>query len=250
MKQKTQMNTCKNCNEPVHLNYCPNCGQPAKLKRVGGQYIIQEIGDFFFVNKRMLYTIKRVLISPGETVRQFLTEDRYRFVKPIAFLLFTSLVYTLVNYLFGIGAEDYDQQISKLEGTTASLIINWMLIDYPGYAGIITGLFIALWVKIFFRKSAYNLFEIFILLCFITGITTLFISVAAIIQGITHHLKILQISSYISTIYFVWAIGQFFDKKKAISYIKVFLSFVLSTITLSLLIQIIGLLIDLIIIKQ
>jgi len=240
------MNTCRNCNETVNWNYCPNCGQPTQLKRIDGRYLIQEIGDFFFANKGMLYTTKRVLIRPGESVKQFITEDRYRFVKPITFLFITSLVYTLINYLFGIGANDYTQQYDDLEGSTAGLIFRWMLIDYPGYSGIITGLFIALSVKMFFRKSDYNLFEIFILLCFVTGITTLFISVIAIIQGITH-LKLLEYSSYFGMIYLFWAIGQFFDRKKAISYIKAFLSFILGTITLGILIGIIGTLIDILI---
>jgi hypothetical protein len=240
------MNICKNCNEPVHWNYCPNCGQPAKPEKIDGQYIIREIGDFLFANQRMIYTIKRVLVSPGESVRRFIAEDRYRFVKPIAFLLFTSLVYTLVNYLFGFGAVDFDQQLSKLEGSTTILIFNWLVIDYPGYSGIITGLFMALFVKIFFRKAGYSLFEIFILLCFVTGLTTLFLSVAAFIQGITH-LKLLLISSYIGLIYFIWAIGQFFDRKRLISYIKAFLSLVLSTMIFTLFIQIIGSVIDIVI---
>jgi hypothetical protein len=191
----------------------------------------------------MIYPIKRVLVSPGESVRWVIADDRHLYVKPIAFLFFTSLVYTLVNYLFGFGAVDFDRQLSKLEGTTASLIFNWIVIDYPGYSSIITGLFMALWVKIFFRKAGYNLSEIFILLCFVTGITTLFISTAAIIQEITH-LKLLLISSYIGMIYFLWAIGQFFDRKRLISYFKAFLSLVLSTIIFSLLIQIIGGVID------
>jgi hypothetical protein len=240
------MNTCRNCKEVVNWNYCPNCGQPAKLKKIDGQYIIQEIRDLLFANKGMLYTIKRVLISPGESVRQFLTEDRYRFVKPITFLIFTSLIYTLVNYLFGIKAVDYDQQFSELEGSTAILILNWMIIEYPGYSSLLTGLFVALWVKIFFRKAGYNLFEIFILLCFVTGMTTLFLSIAAIIQGVTH-MKILLVTSYLGAIYLIWAIGQFFDKKKAMSYLKAFLSFILSSITLGLIIQLVGALIDMII---
>jgi hypothetical protein len=194
----------------------------------------------------MIYTIKRVLVSPGESVRWFIADDRHLYVKPIAFLFFTSLVYTLVNYFFGIGAVDYDQQLSKLEGSTAGLIFNWMVIDYPGYSSIITGLFMALFVKLFFRKADYHLAEIFILLCFVTGISTLFLSVAAIIQGITH-LKLLMISSYIGMIYFLWAIGQFFDRKRLISYIKAFLSLVLSTIIFTLLIQLIGGVIDLMI---
>ena len=240
------MSSCKNCNEQVNWNFCPNCGQPAKLKRIDKHYIIGEIGNFMFAKKGMIYTTKRVLLSPGKSVRQFLAEDRYRFVKPITFLFLTSLIYALINHFFNISTEDYYQQIDEFEGSTISLIFNWMLIDYPGYSGIITGLFIAFWIKIFFRKADYNIFEIFILICFVSGVTTLFISVVAIIQGITH-LKLLQISSYIASIYLIWAIGHFYDKKKVVNYIKAFLSYILGSFILGIIIVIVGTLIDIII---
>jgi len=237
------MNRCNKCDEYINGNYCSNCGQPAKVERIDGHYFIQEIRNFFFVNKETLYTIKRVLISPGESVRQFIAADRYRFVKPISFLLATSLIYALINHFFKIRIDDYYEQSGVIEGSTFSVISHWMLIEYPGYSDIITRLFIAFGIKIFFRKSNYNFFEIFILLCFITGITTLLISVATIIQGITH-LKLIQISIYIGAIYLVWAIGQFYDRKKVASYIKAFLSIALGSFIFGFLITIVGTLID------
>jgi predicted tellurium resistance membrane protein TerC len=72
------------------------------------------------------------------------------------------------------------------------------------------------------------------------------LSVVAIIQGITH-LKLLQISNYIAMSYVLWAIGQFFDKKKAISYVKAFLSVILGSIIFEILIQVVGGIIDIII---
>ena len=240
------MNNCKICNEPVNGNYCSNCGQPAMLKRIDGRYIISEIADFFFAHKGLMYTIKRVLISPGKSVRQFITEDRYRFVKPITFVFITSLIYTIVNYYFNITAEDYYIQQDEFEGSVISLIFHWMLIEYPGYSTIITGLFMAFWIKILFRKARYNIFEIFILLCFVTGITTLFTSVTAFIQGVTH-LKLIEFSLYIGIIYYIWAIGQFFDGKKVKSYIKAFLSYALGSFVMGIFIYIIGTIIDILI---
>jgi hypothetical protein len=241
-----QTTTCKNCKCTINKNFCPNCGHPAILRRIDKHYLIHEIRDFFFANKGMIYTIKKVFVSPGESVRRFIVEDRHRFVKPITFLFITSLIYTFVNYLFNIGSEDYHQQSAIVEGSTAHLIFDWMLIKYPGYSSIITGLFMAFWVKIFFRKAGYNFFEIFILLCFLTGVTTLYMSIVAIVQGITHW-NLLQIAGYTGIVYLVWAIGQFFDKKKVKSYVKAFLSYILGTLVLGILIGIIGELIDVII---
>jgi hypothetical protein len=236
------MNTCKNCNEHISGNYCSNCGKPAKLRRIDRNYIFNEIGDFFGANKGLLYTVKEILIKPGESVKKFIAEDRYRFVKPITFAIVTSLIYALVNHFFHIGVEDYYMNDAEI-GSTTNLIFTWMLIDYPGYTSLIIGLFMAFWIKLFFRKADYNLFEIFILICFVSGIGSILLSVGTILQGITH-LNLLQIANLIAIIYYIWAIGQFFDKKKAMSYIKVFLAFFLGVFTLSFTIVFIGTLVD------
>lgn len=238
------MDNCKNCNSPINGNYCSNCGQPAELKRIDGHYIISEIGDFLFANKGMVYTIKNVIINPGKSVRRFITEDRYRFVKPITFLFITSLVYTLACHFFHIDANDFYMQQPEIESPTINLFINWML-EYQGYTNIISGLFMAFWLKLFFRKSGYNIFEIFILFCFISGISSLFFTVTTMLQGLTQF-HLMSISALIVIIYYAWAIGQFFDEKKAASYIKAFLSCILGFLIFGLLLTLIGIIIDII----
>jgi len=248
MTSNRKMNSCKNCKEAVNGNYCPNCGQPAKLKRIDKHYIIQETRDFLYADKGMVYTIKKVLISPGESVKQFLTEDRYRFVKPITFVIITSLIYTLVNYLWGVKGHVFVSPFLRIEaaGSTAiGNILSWMTKNYA-YANVLIGLFIAFWIKLFFRKFGYNLFEIFVLLCFVSGISILFLSVCIIFQSITH-LNLMQAPGTIAGIYLVWAVGQFFDKKKASSYIKTLLAYFLGGLTFAALIVLIGFLIGVII---
>ena len=231
------MNCCKNCNEPIVGNYCSNCGQPAKLKRIDHHYIIQELGDFFYANKGMVYTIRKVLTSPGDSVRQFITEDRYRFVKPITFLFLTTLVYALVAHLFNISLEDVSPiKVDTGEDAPVSYFANWIM-GNPRYTVTMIVLFVALWVKIFFRKAGYNYFEIFILMCFISGITTLIDTIGVMIQGVTH-LKSTQFS-IIGLIFHIWAIGQFFDQKKVSGYIKAFLSYTLGALTLGILVLVV-----------
>jgi len=245
------MNSCKNCNELVSGNYCSNCGQTTQLQRIDRRYIIREITNAFSANKGMLYTIKKVFISPGESVRQYITEDRSRFVKPITFVIITSLIYTLVSHLFQIDAKEFQRQLHgeevPLELPTYDLLLNWT-IDYSGYITIIIGLLMAFWVKLFFRKYGYNLFEIFVLFCYISGISTLFSSVVFIIQGLTQ-LNLISTTTLITTIYFIWATGQFFNKKKLGCYIKATLSYVLGFFLFGILITMIAVFID-IVLKQ
>ena len=236
------MNTCKNCNEPINGNYCSNCGQPTKVKRINGNYVIHEIAHAFHAEQGISYTIKKLLISPGEEIKCYITENRSRLVKPIPFLIIVSLIYTVALHFFHIGAEDFSVQSDKIELSTVKIFFNWML-DHHGYVNIIFGLFVAFWVKLFFRKSGYNLFEIFIVLCFLSGIMTLLSTVFVIFQGLTHQHFIL-ITSLIARLYYVWAIGQFFGKRKAINYIKAFLSCALGFYIFGFLLVTIGIFID------
>ena len=215
------MNSCKNCNEPIIGNYCSNCGRPAKLKRIDGHYIIREIADVFNADRGFFYTVKRMLINPGDSVRYYITEDRSRYVKPVTFVILTSLIYTLVNHFFPIGIEDWVKQVDEMD--IAILIVEWTQKN-SGYTTLFIGFFMAFGVKLFFRKAGYNLFEIFILLCYVFGMTSLFESVAAIIQAVTR-VNLLTALFIFDPIYIAWAVGQFFDRKKATSYIKALLSY-------------------------
>jgi hypothetical protein len=243
------MNICEYCNEPINGNYCSNCGQPAILKRIDKRYVFHEIGEILGANKGLLFTIKKLLISPGKSIQHFLTKDRYRFVKPIIFVITTSLIYTLVNYFFQIEVNDhtfvspfFDIKVEGIDGIDS--FFRWMK-DNFGYSNLFIGLFMAFWIKIFFRKLGYNLFEIFVLLCFVSGISTLILSVGTILHSITH-LNITKIANYIAMIYSVWAVGQFFDKKKAASYTKALLAYILGGITFATLIISVGMLINII----
>lgn len=234
---------CKNCKAEINQNYCSNCGQPTKIKRIDGHYITQEIGDVLNFERGILFTIKELLIRPGENVRKFISENRSRLVKPIIFIIATSLIYSLINHFFDI--EDSYVKFEETKQSTTGNIFKWVQ-DHYGYANIIMGMFIAFWTKLFFRKYNYNYFEILILLCFVMGIGMLIYSVFALFKVLTH-IDLMRISGIVGFIYSAWAIGQFFDKSKFLNYVKAFFSYFLGFLTFSLTAILIGTLIDLII---
>jgi hypothetical protein len=138
-----------------------------------------------------------------------------------------------VNPFFDIGVEGLP---------TAIFIFSWMTENFA-YSGILTGFFMAFGIKIFFRKADYNLFEIFVLICFVSGISTIFLSLVTILQNVTH-LNLMGISSIITLVYFIWATGQFFGMKKAGSYIKSLLSYFFGMLMFTSIIVLVSFLID------
>lgn len=232
---------CKNCDTEVNSKFCPNCGQPTIIKRIDGHYIIHEIEHVLHFERGILFTIKELLINPGQNIKSYLTENRSRLVKPIIFIIITSLIYTLFIHFFHI-----EDQYVKFEGgiNTAQKIFKWIQEHY-GYANIMLGIFIALWIKLFFKKYNFNFYEILILLCFVMGIAMLIYSVFALIQGITNF-NLMAIGGFVGVGYCTWAIGQFFGKSK-INYVKAFFAYILGMMSFVFGAIILGLTIDLII---
>ncbi len=231
---------CNNCNIQVPLNYCSNCGQAKSLKRIDGKYIIHEIEHVLHFERGILYTIRELLIKPGENVRHFITDNRTRLVKPIIFVIVTSLIYSLVNHFFHI--EDGYVKFDGNTKSTTGLIFKWVQEHY-GYANIMMGVFIAMWAKVFFKKYNYNFFEILILLCFVMGMSMLIFAFFALFQSLIK-IDLMQIAGIIGVGYCSWAIGQFFDKKKPLNYLKGFASYVLGMLTSVIFAIAVGLLID------
>lgn len=235
---------CNNCNKEINSKFCPDCGQATSLKRIDGKYIIHEIEHVLHFERGILYTIRELTINPGQNIRKYLSENRSRLVKPIIFIIITSLIYTILNHLFHIEDGYVKFHEAKKTASAVGTIVKWVQ-DHYGYANIMMGIFIALWLKLFFRKSNYNFYEILIMLCFVMGMGMLIFSVFAIIQGITHY-NIMTIAGIIGIVYCVWAIGQFYDKNKTANYIKGLFAYILGMITFWIFPVLIGTIIDLI----
>jgi hypothetical protein len=234
---------CKNCNKEINSKFCPDCGHPTNLKRIDGKYIIHEIEHVLHFERGILYTIRELITNPGQNVKNYLTENRTRIVKPIIFIIVTSLIYSLCSHFFHL----QDGYLGYLDNdkSTISKIFKWTQ-GHLGYSNIIMGVFIALWTKLFFTKHKYNIFEILILLCFVMGIVMLIYSVFGIIRGMTN-IDLKLHGEIVGYIYTTWAVGQFYDKTKILSYFKAFLSYIFGMITFALAVIIVGALTDLII---
>ncbi|MBV7440083.1 DUF3667 domain-containing protein [Weeksellaceae bacterium TAE3-ERU29] len=234
---------CENCNTEITQNYCPNCGPSTSLQRIDRKYIWSEISSVLNLDKGIFYTIKELCIRPGKAVREFLFDDRNRLVKPIIFIVITSLVYSMINHYFQI-EEQYIPQNNFKKSTVGKLMI-WIQENY-GYANILMGVFIASFIKLFFKKYQYNFYEILILLCFVMGIGMLIFSFFSLFQGV-FHVELFQIGGLVAFFYTSFAIADFYDKSKVKNYFKSFIAYILGVILFIITVVFIGLLIDLII---
>ena len=240
MNKEIDFEQCKKCGAELTDDFCSKCGNPKTLSKIDGSYIISEIVSVLNFDKGIFYTIKELLIRPGESVHKFIHKDRNRLVKPIIFVIVCSLIYTLTQQLLKF--EDGYVNAGGFGDSAVTNIYDWIQKNY-GYANILMSIFIAFWIKLFLKKYNYNFFEIIILLCFVMGIGMLIYTTFGIIESITNA-KILQVGAIIAFIYTSWAIGQFFDKSKKLNYLKALLAYLLGMISFYFLAVILGLGID------
>ena len=231
---------CKNCNTEVNSKFCPDCGQPTSLKRIDRHYIIHEIEHILHFERGILYTIRELITNPGQNIRTYLSENRSRLVKTVIFIIITSLIYTLTSHFFHIKEEVINFEVS--DKSAIGSILKWMQEHY-GYTSILTGIFIAIWLKIFFKKYEYNFYELLIMLCFVQGISMLIFAIFAFLQGISHF-NLLSFAGILGVIYMTWGIGNFFEERKIGNYAKALVSFFLGTMTFYIIVFAIGISID------
>lgn len=233
---------CAYCNTLLHGHYCSNCGKPQEPVRINHRYIVNEIVSVLNFNRGIFFTIKELIIRPGKSVHDFIHYDRNRLVKPIVFLILTSLAYTLIQKIVGFNDGYIKYSSEDAAKTATNAIFSWIGRNY-GYANLIMTIFITIWIKILFWKYKYNFYEIFILLCFVVGISMLVFTLFGTLEKLTNY-QLAAIGVYLCIIYCGWAIGQFFDKRKWYNYLKGILSYILGLLTFVFLTTLIGTIID------
>ena len=150
------MNLCKNCRLELNGKFCSNCGQPATLKRIDAHYIKHEIEHVLHLEKGIFYTIKELVIRPGKSVRQFISEYRNRLVKPIIFIIVASLIYSLVNNFYHIEEQYIQYKDGGIQNSTVGKMFKWVQ-DHYGYSNILMSVFIAFFPEIIFQKISLQL---------------------------------------------------------------------------------------------
>ena len=202
------------------------------IKRIDAHYISHEIQHLFHFEKGFPFTLRELLLRPGKSVREFLFEDRNKYVKPVIFLIVSSIIFTLITNFFHIELSFFNiDKIVPLKGKIRSKEIGEWTNSHLGYTNLIMGVFIGLWIKIFFKKHNYNIFEIVVLLCFVLG-TSLIILATFLSVAVLFKIPIIVLIAIFSNFaYIIWAIGQFFGEKKFINYIKSALTYVLGMLT-------------------
>lgn len=223
------MTNCINCNHQVVDVFCSKCGQPKTIKRIDFKYLVHEIEHLLHFEKGFHFTAWNLIIKPGKTIRTYLFENRNKYVKPVVYLFFAALLFTLVTNLFHI--KYTFANVGYMEGlkdkVNLKTIDNW-LIGHVAYTNIIVGFCIAPWLLLMFRRRKHNIFEMIVLMSYVLATGMLLMLPLLMLSKIT---KAFSDFTIIFIFFQVWAIGQFFGEKKWLNYLKALLAFILGLVT-------------------
>jgi hypothetical protein len=216
--------------------------QQEKPNRINSKYIIHEMEHILHLERGIFYTVKKLVYAPGQTINEFINEDRTKIIKPVLFVVITSLLHNITNKF----AHFHDASLEKvINNNTVTIIENWCNSNL-GYYNICLGIFVAFFLKIVFFKSKYNIYEVLVLMCYIIGIDMLLAAVTGLFS-ILLHFNFMKIYAFVCFMYTSWAIANFYGKNKWYNYIKSLVAFVLGLILVTFFPKILGLIIDFII---
>ncbi len=164
---------CKNCGSALQDNYCSHCGQPAKFARISATFFYHELIHFFtHVEKGFLFTSIKMILKPGETVRNFIEGRRRIYQAPVSYFLIWTSVYIVLIYamesFFGENTVITYNAYFGPGGSTKFAISHLALV----LAMIIPVQ--ALFLYLLVTKGVYNYFETIVASIYILGTILLF----------------------------------------------------------------------------
>lgn len=170
---------CKSCGTSFSSHFCPNCGQ-RRFQRINRNYIVDEFKSIFIAsNKGFFYTIKKLILNPGKTAREYLQGDRQKHYKPVLLALLLATISAFLSYqVMGLD-ENINQFNQEMYGDKVKdnpIVNSYMGIFKSYYSLIMVGLLplYALASYLGFKKWGDNYYEHIVANAFFQSIYTVF----------------------------------------------------------------------------
>jgi hypothetical protein len=212
--------------------------------RISMQTIYESILAIFNFEKGLSFTIKNLLVSPGQTLNNYLfTAERSKHIKPMSFLLLMVTIATFLTFqLIKSSSPEVGNEINDvMAGTSINLgngvppklneaitIFNQLVLKYYHIFQIVKIPFFALATFWLFGKKKFNYAEHLIINSFIIGMTTFLFIVIYPIALIL--MKAFTVLLTITIIYMFVAYILVFEEKNWKGFLKAIGCYFLATI--------------------
>ncbi len=96
-KDETKPTNCLNCCTELKGDFCYKCGQKNKSYQVSFKRLFVDfLGDYFTFDSKFFRSLKPLLFKPGFLTNEYVTGRRIRYIPPLRFYLFISLIFFFI----------------------------------------------------------------------------------------------------------------------------------------------------------
>lgn len=201
-----------------------------EIKRITFKKFFIDVFSAFNVERGLVYTVKLLFSHPGNLVRLYLADGRFRVFNPFRLLIFTTAVSLFIMYLNANSEFIQSLETGLSDGSEEALqqeLFQEILFDWYNLALWISIPIYGLMSYLFNRKTGYNYAEHMVAQTFyLCGI-----NIINMLNGITllvSTLWIFVIVLLLTMIYYFWIIPQWLGGKGFKFYFKNFIAFILA----------------------
>jgi hypothetical protein len=164
---------CKNCDASFEGLYCPMCRQSAKTDRITWKEIIDHLFTAQIeVDKGFFHTVRKLFLTPGKTISDYLGGKRAYFFNPVMFVILLGGTASILFITFHINILIDNINIGSIEETNPILAHKHFT-----FIGTLMLLFLTVSDFIIYRPK-YKLPELFISNAFQIGELLFFLIIA------------------------------------------------------------------------
>lgn len=175
--------TCPNCDADRLDAYCQRCGQHYLDGRLTLGTLWSEFAERFLKLERGLgLTVRTLTVAPGRVCRRYVAGERKRYVSPLSYFVLGTAV---VLFAFSFQVDEMQRWMLEMmergdgtplfgllpaEKVPEFVALNLKLIGVTyAYQVILLYVPFVLFMRLFFRRSGFNLAEIAVYALFVTG---------------------------------------------------------------------------------
>jgi hypothetical protein len=195
---------CQNCGFRGAGHYCPQCGQRYDTHRFTLPHLLHEVFHLFtHVEQGLIYTLKELLLRPGDMQRRYLAGQRTRFQKPFSLFFLACTLTALGQY----GIKSLVARWYGVSDDSGDYFRHYFALMQVGLLPLY-----ALITWLFFRRDRYNYAEIAVVVLYSLSLLLNVILLLNALRLIWPHFETRYVELPLVVVYNTWTYLRLFPQ--------------------------------------
>lgn len=217
-----EQTSCLNCGAKLTTPFCGECGQE-KARRITFKELIKTAQRALLeFDSPFLHTFMKMTVKPAQVCKDYIEGKRARHFNPIKYAFWSITFLVFLSAFSGQSLADHftliTEQSSSLRSELSQNLGKLVESSIFFFAFLQAGI-LALFLKLFFRKTGYNLTELYLLSILPTAHVSWFIAILVVIGQLNTQVG-QAISMIIGILFPLYTFTVFFDGNKAKVFLK------------------------------